>query len=89
MYQLAHRDSGSRYISASHPFIDYKYDFGYNFNAKFITDMESNETKYVVISSDPTDLYRTKNPVLMNYFNKNYVFETSIGGFDILKRRAQ
>lgn len=89
MYQLAHRDSGARYISASHPLIDYKYNFGYNFNTKFITDMEVNETKYVVISSDPNDLYRVQNPVLMNYFKKNYMYETSVGGFDILKRRTQ
>jgi 4-amino-4-deoxy-L-arabinose transferase-like glycosyltransferase len=89
MYQLAGRDSGARFISASHPLIDYKYDFGYNFNARFITDMESNETKYVVISSDPNDLYRKQNPVLMRYFNKNYAYETSVGGFDILKRRTQ
>lgn len=89
MYQYANRDSGSRFISASHPLIDYKYDFGYNFNTRFITDMESNETKYVIISSDPNDLYRTQNPVLMNYFNKNYAYETSVGGFDILKRRTE
>lgn len=87
MYQLAQRDSGSRYISASHPLIDYKYNFGYNFNTKFIIDMETNETKYVVISSDPNDLYRTQNPVLMRYFEKNYQKETSVNGFDILVRK--
>ncbi len=89
MYQYAQRDSGARYISASHPLIDYKYNFGYNFNTKFITDMERNETKYVIISSDPDDLYRKQNPVLMRYFEKNYVKETSIDGFDILVRRSQ
>lgn len=89
MYQLADRDSGARYISASHPLIDYKYNFGYDFNSLFIADMDTNKTAYVIISSDPDDLYRTKNPVLMDYFNKNYQFETSISGFDILKRREQ
>lgn len=89
MYQYAQRDSGARYISASHPLIDYKYNFGYNFNAKFITDMEINEAKYVVISSDPDDLYRKQNPVLMRYFDKNYQKEATVDGFDILVRRAQ
>ena len=33
-------------LSANHPLIDYKYNFGYNFNAKFITDMGAiQETK--------------------------------------------
>ncbi|MEI6237886.1 MAG: glycosyltransferase family 39 protein, partial [Candidatus Saccharibacteria bacterium] len=49
-YQLANRDSGSRFISASHPLIDYKYKFGYDFNKTFILDMEYSEVKYIVMS---------------------------------------
>ena len=75
-YQLANRDSGSRYISASHPLIDYKYKFGYDFNRKFIFDMVDSEAKYVVMSSDKQDIYRVQNPVLMRFINNNYKLET-------------
>jgi hypothetical protein len=85
-YELAKRDSGSRYTSASHPLIDYKYGFGYDFNRNFIYDMEWSQAKYVVMSSDSEDLYRVQNPVLMRYFDRNYHLETQIEGYDILKR---
>lgn len=88
-YELAKRDSGSRYISASHPLIDYKYDFGYDFNRNFIYDMEWPQTKYVVMSSNVSDIYRTENPVLMRYFDRNYHLETQIEGYDILKRNDE
>jgi 4-amino-4-deoxy-L-arabinose transferase-like glycosyltransferase len=85
-YQLADRNSGSRFISASHPLIDYKYHFGYDFNRTFILDMEELQAKYVVMSSDPTDIYRTENPVLMRYFEHNYKLETELNDYDILVR---
>lgn len=85
-YRLADRNSGSRFISASHPLIDYKYHFGYNFNTEFITDMEETQAKYVVESSNPDDIYRQQNPILMSYINHNYKLETTIGEFDVLVR---
>jgi hypothetical protein len=87
-YQLANRDSGSRFISASHPLIDYKYKFGYDFNKTFILDMEYSEAKYVVINSDKNDIYRLQNPVLIRYFNNNYHLETTKAGYDIYKRNT-
>lgn len=85
-YRLTGRDSGSRYISASHPLIDYKYHFGYDFNTKFIFDMEDSKAKYVVMSSDKNDIYRIQNPVLMRYILHNYHLETTISGYDIFRR---
>ena len=85
-YELAHRDSGSRYISASHPLIDYKYHLGYGFNTKFIVDIEESGAKYVIVSSNKNDLYRVQNPVLMRYFSHNYHPEAAVGGYDILRR---
>lgn len=85
-YELTQRDSGSRFISASHPLIDYKYHFGYDFNVKFIFDMEESQAKYVVMSSDKNDLYRTENPVVMRYINRNYHFEIAVNGYDIYRR---
>ena len=87
-YQLAKRDSGSQYISASHPLIDYKYKFGYDFNRKFIFDMVDSEAKYVVMSSDKQDIYRSQNPVLMRFINNNYKLESTVGGYDILIRTS-
>lgn len=86
MYQLAQRDSGSRFVSASHPLIDYKFDFGYEFNRKFIEDMEASQTPYVVMSNDPDDLYRQKNRVLMAYFRHRYEPVAVIGSYEIWKR---
>jgi 4-amino-4-deoxy-L-arabinose transferase-like glycosyltransferase len=85
-YQLANRDSGSRYISASHLLIDYKYQFGYDFNQQFIYDMVYSEAKYVVMSSDVNDIYRVQNPVAMTFIEHNYHLETSLAGYDILVR---
>jgi 4-amino-4-deoxy-L-arabinose transferase-like glycosyltransferase len=85
-YRLAERDSGSRFISASHPLIDYKYAFGYDFNIQFIYDMVDSEAKYIIMSSDSDDLYRQQNPVLMTFINHNYHLETSLAGYDILAR---
>ncbi len=89
LYRLADRDSGTRFISASHPLIDYKYNFGYDFNTKAIIDMELNNNKYIVMSSDPNDIYRVQNPVLMDYFTKNYRLETSVAGYDVYIRNGQ
>lgn len=86
LYQLADRDSGSRYISASHLLIDYKYQFGYDFNQQFIYDMVYSEAKYVVISSDVNNIYRVENPVAMAFIENNYHLETSLAGYDILVR---
>ena len=88
-YELAHRDSGSRYISASHPLIDYKYKFGYDFNRLFIYDMIDNEAKYVVMSDDKNDIYQVQNPPLMRFINNNYTLETNVGGYDIYKKDSR
>jgi len=88
-YRLADRNSGTRFISASHPLLDYEYNFGYNFNNEFIMDMEQSQAKYVVESSNPNDLYRTQNPVIMRYINLDYRLQTTIDGYDILVRVQQ
>jgi 4-amino-4-deoxy-L-arabinose transferase-like glycosyltransferase len=85
-YQLAGRDSGSRFISASHLLFDYKYRFGYGFNQQFISDMIYSEAKYVVMPSDTSDIYRVENPVAMTFIERNYHSETSLVGYDILVR---
>ena len=51
--------------------------------------MELNNNKYIVMSSDPNDIYRVQNPVLMDYFTKNYRLETSVAGYDVYIRNGQ
>ena len=48
--------------------------------------MQHSKSKYVVESSDPSDMYRTENPVLENYIDSHYKLETVISGYDILRR---
>jgi len=48
--------------------------------------MEQAQTKYVVMSADKNDLYRTQNPVLMRYFLHNYHLETRVQGYEIYRR---
>lgn len=84
-YQLAKRDSGSRFISASHPLIDQREGFGYDFTNKHIEDMELNKPKYIIINNSTKRIYN-QNQILVDYFNANYTFETEIPGYEILVR---
>jgi 4-amino-4-deoxy-L-arabinose transferase-like glycosyltransferase len=84
IYQLANRDSGSRFVSASHLLIDNKYNFGYDFNRQFIDDMVNSEAKYIIMFSDTNNIYRKQNDVAMRFINNNYHFEASLAGYDIL-----
>lgn len=87
MYRLADRDSGSRFISASHLLIDYKYDFGYDFNKLFVFDIINSEAKYIVMSADKSDIYRQQNPAVMRFIFNNYSLETTIDRYEIYARR--
>ena len=87
MYRLADRNSGTRFISASHLLIDYKNNFGYDFNSIAIGDLEKSKPKYIIISADPDDLYITKNPVMTKYFSEHYKFEATVGGHQIIVRK--
>ena len=84
-YQLANRDSGSRFISASHPLIDEREGFGYNFTGKHIGDMAMNEPKYIIINKATKDLY-DQNMRAAQYFNNHYTLEIELPGYEILRR---
>lgn len=86
-YRLTERDSGTRFLSASHLLIDYKHHFGYDFNGLAIKDMDKSKPKYVIISADPDDLYLKQNPVMTKYINDNYTFEATVAGYQILVRK--
>lgn len=85
-YQLAQRDSGSRFISASYLLVDNKFNFGYNLNAIAINDLEKSKPKYIIISSSDDDLYITKNMLMTQYFNSHYHLEKTLPGYKILVR---
>ncbi len=81
-YRLAQRDSGSRFISASHPLLDERENFGYGFDSQFIGDMGVTKSKYLIINKDTKDLYAENQPV-MAYFNHYYYLEANLPGYEI------
>ncbi len=84
-YQLSHRDSGSRFVSASVLLLDYRDHYGFDLNKLFISEMEKSQTKYVVVYKDRSTLYY-KNKPMTEYFDTNYHLEKSYDTFDLLRR---
>lgn len=84
-YELAKRDSGSRYISASHPLIDEREGFGYDFTDKYIGDMAVSRPAYVIVDRATIDIY-DDNTRAMSYFTRHYTLEKQLPGYDIWKR---
>lgn len=82
-YHLSDRDSGSRFISASHPLIDERENFGYNLTGKHIGDMAMNKPKYVVVNLSTKDLYN-QNSRVKKYFENHYKLEKTLPGYEIL-----
>ena len=85
-YRLSDRDSGSRFISASVLLLEYRDNYGFNFNKIFMQDMEKNKTKYIVTYSDRESLYYENKP-LVDYFDKNYELDKKFDTFEVLKKK--
>ena len=85
-YRLANRDSGSRFVSASVLLLEHRDNFGYNFDQKFIDDMEKSQAKYVVVYRDKENLYYQNTPIV-KYFNSHYAVEKTFTKFEVLKRK--
>ena len=83
-YRLSERDSGSRYLSASHPLIDEREGFGYDFTDKYIGDMAVSKPKYLIFDESTYDLY-SQNTKAMEYFIRHYELEVSMTGYEIWK----
>lgn len=83
-YQLAGRDSGSRFVSASVLLLDYRDHYGYDLDSVFISDMEHNQTVYV-ITTRGTNLY-VKNIPVTEYLQTHYHLEKAYDTFDVLRR---
>jgi 4-amino-4-deoxy-L-arabinose transferase-like glycosyltransferase len=83
-YQLAGRDSGSRFVSASVLLLDYRDHYGYDLDSVFIGDMEQNQTTYVVTTRG-TNLY-AKNIPVTEYLQTHYHLEKQYATFDVLRR---
>lgn len=84
-YQLADRESGSRFISASVLLLDYRDGYGFNFDQTFINDMDENETKYVVTYIDRDTLYYNNTPIV-EYLDSHYVVEKTFDTLEVLRR---
>lgn len=85
LYRLSDRDSGTRFISASVLLLEYRDNYGFNFNKLFIEDMEKNNTKYVITYVDRDSLYY-KNRPLVNYFDSHYTIEKKFDTLEVLRR---
>lgn len=85
-YRLAERRSGSRFISASHLLLDYRDNYGFDLDDTFISDMERNQTKYVIVNDDTKALYYSNTPVA-DYLNSHYELEKSFGTLEVLRRK--
>jgi hypothetical protein len=83
-YYLTDRRPGVRYVSASHPLLDYRENFGFQFNQKFIEDAEKNQPKYLIVANFDK-LYST-NYELMDYFNQHYFLEKAFTNYSVFKR---
>lgn len=84
-YYLTNRKMGTRYASASHMLLDYRDNYGFNLNDKFIKDAENNRPKFVIMLKDQNNLYSVNKP-LIDYFNRHYVFDKSFDKYIVLKR---
>lgn len=84
-YELAHRPSGSRFISASVLLLDWRDGYGFDFNNIFISDMEKSQPEYVVFNDDSRDLY-LKNQPLADYFAQHYVPVKRFGAIEVQQR---
>jgi len=85
-YYLTERKPGVRYVSASHPLLDYREKFGFQFNQKFIEDAEKNQPKYLIVANFDK-LYST-NYELMDYFNQHYFLEKTFTNYSVFKRSS-
>lgn len=84
-YRLSERDSGSRFVSASVLLLENRDNYGYNFDQKFIDDMEKSQAKYVVVYHDRGNLYYQNKPII-EYLTGHYVLDKTFTKFDVLRR---
>lgn len=85
-YQLTGRPSGSRYVSASVLLLDYRDHYGFNLDSTFIADLNRSQAKYVILPSNPANIYYENKP-LIAYFHANYQLEKAFPDYDVLRRR--
>ncbi|MCU1475124.1 MAG: hypothetical protein JWQ92_3192 [Amnibacterium sp.] len=85
MYILAHRRSGSRFVSASVLLLDDRDHYGFGLDRIFMSDMERSRAKYVVMERSPSSLYAANLP-LIAYFKAHYRPERVIGSLVVLRR---
>ena len=84
-YQLAGRESASRFISASHLLLDTRDNFGFGFDDIFLTEVESAKAPYIVINERSKDLYFTNKPVA-DYIKSHYTTVKKFGNIEVLER---
>lgn len=84
-YQLAERDSASRFISSSVLLLDYREQFGLGFNDIFISELERAQAPYVMVDGGTAELY-AQNTQLETYFSEHYEPVKKFGDTVVLQR---
>ena len=86
MYHLANRDSGSRFVSASVLLLDEREHYGFNLSDTFISDLQKSQPKFVIMSTDPNDLYY-ENQKVTDYLRANFVPVKTFNTFAVYKNK--
>lgn len=82
-YALSERDSASRYVSASHPLLDYQSEFGYGINDIYIQDILDNYPVYIIYPKSESSVYKKNKPVV-DFFEENYVIDQEFDYYYLL-----
>jgi len=83
-YIISDRNSGSRYISASHLLLDERERFGYNMTDKFIADIIKNKPKYCIFPKSKDSLY-LQNKKATDFLLENFTLEKEFDTYYLLK----
>lgn len=84
-YEMAQRDSASRFISASHLLLDYRDNFGFGFDEIFLGELEKSKPPFIVLNDRSQELYFENLPVA-EYITEHYKDVAKFGAIDVLKR---
>lgn len=85
-YIMSDRNSGSRYISASHLLLDEREKFGFNITDKFISDIKKSKPKYCIFPKSPDSLY-LQNKKAASYLLANFTLEKEFDTYKILRNK--
>lgn len=86
-FQLIKKNSGSRYISASHLLLDERDDYGFGLTDTYIQDIKISKPIYLIFPNPDTHLYYlyTQNKKATDFLLENYKLEKSFKDYSVYK----